>query len=245
MSCRLRWFVRTVAIVLACSQAIAQQGTVFGSLSAHEVMGRVVAMNGLRAKALYGYSSLRSYHLECHGLVRKKADMIVRANYGWPNKKDFVIVSEAGSSTIRHRVFRRLLEAELESMEQVNQQHSAITPDNYRFRLLSYQKTSVDELYVLDAQPRSKNKFMFRGRIWIDAKDFVITRVEGEPVVNPSLWIRNSHFIRTYQKVGAYWLPESTKSVTKVRIFGTAVITITYRDYQIIPTPGIRLASAL
>ena len=39
-------------------------------------MARVVQMNDLRAKALESYSSVRSYHLECHCLSHKKADMM-------------------------------------------------------------------------------------------------------------------------------------------------------------------------
>ena len=56
-------------------------------------MGRVVATNEVRAKALESYSSVRSYHLECHCLSHKKADMVVRTDYQAPNKKEFTIVS--------------------------------------------------------------------------------------------------------------------------------------------------------
>ncbi len=118
----------------------------------------------MRAKALESYSSVRSYHLECHCLSHKKADMVVRTDYQAPNKKEFTIVSESGSGTVRDRVFKKLLEAEQESMRDENQQRSAITPENYTFQLSDYEKTDTDEFYVLDAQPRSKNKFLFRGQ---------------------------------------------------------------------------------
>ena len=139
-------------------------------------MGRVVEMNDARAKALESYSSVRSYHLECHCVSHKKADMVVRTDYQAPNKKEFTIVSESGSGTVRDRVFKKLLEAEQESMREENQQRSAITPENYTFQLSDYEKTGTDEFYVLDAQPRSKNKFLFRGHIWVNAKDFAITQ---------------------------------------------------------------------
>jgi hypothetical protein len=84
--------------------------------SADEVMGRVVEMNDARAKALERYSSVRTYHLECHCVSHKKADMVVRTDYQAPNKKEFTIVSESGSGTVRDRVFKKLLEAEQESM---------------------------------------------------------------------------------------------------------------------------------
>jgi len=233
LNCQASWFLPGLALLAVCIPAVAQQSTVSAPLSADEVMRRVVEMNEHRANALESYSSIRSYHLECHCLSHKKADMVVRAEYEAPNKKVFTIVSESGSGTVRSRVFKKLLEAEQESMRDENQQRSAITPQNYTFELTDYQTIDGNGLYVLDAQPLTKNKFLFRGRIWVDAKDFAITQVEGEPAVNPSWWTVKTDFKRSYRKLGSFWLPESNESETKVRIFGSAVLTIKYGEYQI------------
>ncbi len=242
---RVRWFLRASAFLFVCFPAIAQQADVSAPLTANEVIERVAAMNELRNKALENYSSLRSYQLECHCLSHKEAVMVVRADYHAPNNKEFTIVSESGSGTIRNRVFKKLLEAEQESMREENQQRSAITPENYTFQAVDYQKTDANEFYVLDAQPRNRNKFLFRGRIWVNAKDFAITRVEGEPAQNPSWWTVKTDFTRSYQKIGDFWLPESNESETKVRILGTAVLTISYGKYQITETRGTKLALSL
>lgn len=244
MNSRVRWFLRISASLLVCLPAVAQPDNPSAPLTANEVMERVVTMNELRAKALETYSSLRSYHLECHCLSHKKADMVVRADYHAPNTKEFTIVSESGSGTVRNRVFKKLLEAEQESMREENQRRSAITPENYTFQLVDYQETDANEFYVLEAKPLTKNKFLFRGRIWVNAKDFAITRVEGEPAVNPSWWTLKTGFKRSYQKIGDFWLPESNESETKVRIFGTAVLTINYGEYQITEAPGVRTPSS-
>jgi len=126
-----------------------------------------------------------------------------------------------------------------------NQQRTAITPENYTFQAVDYQMTDADEFYVLEAKPRNKNKFLFRGRIWVNAKDFAITRVEGEPAQNPSWWTVKTDFKRSYQKIGDFWLPESNESETKVRILGTAILTISYGEYQIKDTHGSKLALSL
>jgi outer membrane lipoprotein-sorting protein len=226
-------FLPVLALLAVCIPAVAQPATVSAPFSADEVMQRVVKMNEQRANALESYSSIRSYHLECHCLSHKEADMVVRAEYEAPNKKVFTIVSESGSGTVRSRVFKKLLEAEQESMREENQQRSAITPQNYTFQLTDYQEIGGNEFYVLEARPLTKNKFLFRGRIWVDAKDFAIAQVEGEPAVNPSWWTVKTDFKRSYQKIDSFWLPESNESGTKVRIFGTAVLTIKYGEYQI------------
>ena len=43
-------------------------------------------------------------------------------------------------------------------------------------------------------------------------------------------------FTRSYQKIGSFWLPESNESETKVRILGSAVLTVKYGEYQITQT---------
>jgi hypothetical protein len=239
------WSVPTFVLLLLRFPILAQQVTVPAPLTADEVISRVVEMNQVRSKALQSYSSFRSYHLECHCISHKTADMLVRADYEAPNKKVFTIVSESGSGTIRNRAFKKLLEAEQESMQEENQQRSAITPDNYTFQLVDYEKTDADEFYVIEAQPRTKEKFLFRGRIWVDTRDFAITRVEGQPAVNPSWWTLNTDFKRSYEKVGDFWLPASNHSETKLRIFGTAVLTIEYGNYQVTKAEGVTVASSL
>lgn len=238
-----RRFVGALALVVFCLPALAQEMAASAPLTADEVMQRVVQMNELRTKAIENYSSIRTYHLESQGLSHKVADMVVRVDYKAPNTKDFTIVSESGSGTVRKRVFKKLLEAEQESLQEENQRRSAVNPENYTFRLIEYKKSGTDEFYVLEAEPRLKNKFLFQGRIWVDGTDFAITRVEGEPAVNPSWWTLKTDFQRTYKKFDRYWLPESNESTTKVRIFGTAVLTITYGEYQVTDASGEKLAS--
>ena len=93
MNSHASWLLRRLAILLVCLPAVAQQGNSSAPLTADGVMERVIAMNEARAKALENYSSLRGYHLECHCLSHKKADMVVRADYRAPNQKEFTISS--------------------------------------------------------------------------------------------------------------------------------------------------------
>jgi len=245
MNSCVRWSVPALILLFLRLPVVAQQATASVPLTADEVIRRVVDKNEERAKALESYSGLRSYHLECHCLSHKKADLVVRTDYQAPNKKEFTILSESGSGTVRDRVFKKLLEAEQESMREENQRRSAISPENYTFQLSEYQKTDTDEFYVLEAQPRTKNKFLFRGRIWVDAKDFAITRVEGEPAVNPSWWTLKTNFTRSYQKIGDFWLPKSNESETRVRMFGTAVLSVEYHDYQVTQAGTTTVVSSL
>jgi hypothetical protein len=85
--------------------------------------------------------------------------------------------------------------------------------------------------YVLDAEPKTDNPLLFRGRVWIDASDFAVIRIEGSPAKNPSFWVKKTRFVHTYTKVGELWLGASNQSETDVRMFGHSVTRIEYSDY--------------
>ena len=85
--------------------------------------------------------------------------------------------------------------------------------------------------YVLETHPKRKEKYLFRGRIWVDAEDYALVRAEGSPAKNPSFWTNSTHFVQIYQKNGPLWFPRSTQSVTDAHIFGTTDVNIEYFDY--------------
>jgi hypothetical protein len=88
-------------------------------------------------------------------------------------------------------------------------------------------------MYVLTVEPRTKDKFLDRGRIWVNAEDFAVVRLEAEPSKNPSFWTKNIAVEHVYAKVNDFWLPARNHSVTAIRLGGHADLAIDYRDYQI------------
>jgi hypothetical protein len=66
----------------------------------------------------------------------------------------------------------------------------------------------------------------------VDAEDYALARVEGEPAKNPSFWTRKVHFVQQYHKNGDYWFPLFTTSVTDARMFGTTDVRIRHFDYK-------------
>jgi hypothetical protein len=80
-------------------------------------------------------------------------------------------------------------------------------------------------------EPKTQNKYLARGKIWVDAEDYAIIRVDGKPAKSPSFWVKSVHFVHDYDKFGAFWFPVLNHSVTDVRIFGATEMTIEYFDY--------------
>ncbi len=201
-------------------------------LTAAQVAERMIQMDRWRVVALQDYTVTRRYVLD-NKRFHKHAEMVVRMTYSYPGKKEFEVLSESGSGAVRKRVFRKLMEAELEGAQEETRNQTRITPANYEFQLLGTDVHDGRPCYVIEVSPKTENKLLFRGKIWVDAQDFAVARIEGSPAKNPSFWTRKIHFEHRYQKLGPFWLAASNQSVTEVRIFGSTEVTIEYLDYQI------------
>ena len=203
-------------------------------LTAEQVVQNLVQMNLFRVRALRTYKGTRTYRVEYHGFPgARSAEMVVKVSYLSPAEKEFIVQSTAGSALIVDRVFKKLLEAEKEALDTEIQRRSALTEDNYRFTLVGYQNGPSGARYVLQVEPRTKDKFLYYGRIWVDAEDFAVVRLEAEPAKNPSFWTRKTEIEQVYIKIGDFWLPSHNHSVTAIRLGGSAELTIDYKDYEI------------
>ncbi|MEJ2007453.1 MAG: hypothetical protein P8Z30_04720 [Acidobacteriota bacterium] len=207
--------------------------TLDSPLTASQVVSRMVEMRDHRKEALRSYTSLRTYHLELHGLISLHANMEVKMTYRYPGVKDFTILSQSGSAYVRNHVFKRILKAENLNSHQSEKRHIAITPENYNFELTGYEQNDQGGFYILNVTPKVKNKYLFKGRIWVDGKSFSIVRIEGQPSETLSWWTPKVNFVYQYKKVGEFWFPASNKTITHVRIFGHSLLTIHYKDYDL------------
>jgi hypothetical protein len=203
-------------------------------LTLSQVVEKLVQKNAERAKALESYRGKRTYRIDYKGFPSAlRAEMIVEMTYAAPAKKDFKILSESGSKWIVKRVLKRLIEAEKEAQEAATRTSVELNTQNYNFTSLERQTDAGGCGYVLGIQPKVSNKFLYRGRIWVNDQDFAVCRIEGEPAKNPSIWITKTEIHHNYQKFAAFWLPVENQSVSSLRLGGRATLTITYQDYEI------------
>jgi hypothetical protein len=237
-------FVRTCAAAMglfATPLFVAQQSADVSSASAvanlglDQVLVRLQERNAQRAAALQEFEGTRVYRMQYRGFPSDRdAEMVVKVKFHAPNSKDFTVVSETGSQFVIDHIFKKLLEGEKEASRDDNRHDTALTRDNYDFQLAGFESDSAGGRYVLNLIPRTKNKFLYRGRIWVDAKDFAVVRIEGEPAKNPSFWIKKTDIAHSYKKVGDFWLPAENRTESFIRLGGKATLSIEYRDYKIV-----------
>ena len=80
---------------------------------------------------------------------------------------------------------------------------AALSPTNYRFSMVGNATENGRRLYVLAVESRAKKKLPYRGRIWVDAEDYAVVRVEARPAENPSFWIKNTEIRQLYAKTAS------------------------------------------
>jgi hypothetical protein len=204
------------------------------TLPVEEVVRNLQQRNAQRAAALSGFEGTRIYRMQYHGFPSDHdAEMQVNVTYHAPNAKQFTVVSSKGSKFIIDHVFKKLLEGEQEAANDENRRRTALSTENYDFSLAGYENSPEGGRYILGLLPKTKNRFLYRGKIWVDAKDFAVVRIEGEPGKNPSFWIKKTEIAHRYVKVNDFWLPAENHTESIIRLGGTATLSIEYRDYKI------------
>jgi outer membrane lipoprotein-sorting protein len=211
------------------------------SLPVEQIAKNLQERNAQRAAALHQFNGTRVYRMQYRGFPSDRdAEMVVNVSYRAPNSKEFVVVSQSGSKLIIDRVFKKLLEGEQEAANEENRSNTALSADNYDFTLAGYENTPDGAEYVLNLLPRTKNKYLYRGKIWVDAKDFAVVRIEGEPAKNPSFWIKKTEVRHRYVKVNDFWLPAENHTESVIRLGGRAILSIEYKDYKITSAMPVR-----
>jgi hypothetical protein len=247
-----RYFLLIAAVALCAGGTSAQVPAAIAvepkpepQLTLSQVVEKLIQKNTERAKALESYRGKRIYKLDYKGFpTALRAEMTVEMTYNAPAKKDFKILSESGSKWMLKRVLKRLVDAEKEAQEAAIRASVELNTQNYNFTSLEQRTNAGGCRYVLGIQPKVPNKFLYRGRIWVDDQDFAVCRVEGEPAKNPSIWITKTEIRHHYQKFEDFWLPVENQSVSSLRLGGRATLTITYQDYVIIAVHPVKDNSA-
>jgi hypothetical protein len=198
--------------------------------TATEIVTRMGSRDLQRQVFIEGYAGMRRYVLDNQNL-HKRAEMLVQVQGDPDGTKHFEVVSEEGWKAAHKHVLRKMLESESETSRPEMRASTKLNLENYDFELIGTEMVADRPAYVLETHPKRKEKYLFRGRIWVDAEEYALVRAEGCPAKNPSFWTKSTHFVQSYQKNGPLWFPRSTQSVTEARIFGTTDVNIEYFDY--------------
>jgi hypothetical protein len=204
------------------------------------VVDNLIRRDEERTQALRHSESTRVYRLSYRGFPSDRdAEMTVDATFDSPSSKSFKIISQSGSKLIIDRVFKRLLDSEKEAIEPEMHARMLLNRENYNIAMVGFEAPGTNASdksgqYVLAVYPKERSKYVYRGKVWVDATDFAVTRIDAEPALSPSFWTKKNEIHHEYMKVQNFWLPRRNESISYIRLGGRATLTIEYNDYHVV-----------
>jgi hypothetical protein len=180
---RLTTQVAARVLVVAGSVLLAfgQDSAPAANLSTESVVERLMTARSRQAKQLQAIDVIREYKVDYQGFGGSRhAEMQVVSSYVSPNKKDFRILSQSGSRFLLDHILSKLLETEKDY--QLDEADSDLSPRNYQFQLLGIEQVAGNPAYVLQISPKRKAKYLCRGKVWVNARDFAIASLPKIPL---------------------------------------------------------------
>jgi hypothetical protein len=181
----------------------------------------VIVTNMVRAQSQNraqhtAYEVVRNYRIFRREDSDPKSNVMALVSFLPPRLKTYKI--EESSGGIAERVVRNSLQHEVELTQDPSK--SDYSSQNYDFTLLGQEMLEGNLCYVLGMEPKRESKDLLRGKAWVDAKTFLIHRVEGQPSKGLSWWIRDVHITLMYNNVNGMWLRTATQASASVRFKG-------------------------
>jgi hypothetical protein len=135
------------------------------------------------------------------------------------------VIAEGGSSLVRSKVLRAVLDGEREVIAQGEAARASLAPSNYAF-----QPNGVDNegLANILLSPKRKERVLLSGTMFLQPDDGDLVRLQGRLAKNPSFWVRNVEIVRSYKRIEGVVVPVTLESTAHVRVFGPASLRMTY-----------------
>ena len=218
-----------LAAVVLCSVGFVFASAVPEKTDEQRVIEGIVRGQSLRFDHIEGYSRLQHYAVTTtrFGL---SADLVARIHRDRTKGKSFEVISRSGSPTIQSHVLDPLLEAEVAASHQGN--NELLTPENYSFHLTGQEQFAGRQCYVLETEPKHKDKRLLKGKIWVDAEDFGVVHVEGRPSESLSFFVGRPMIVQDFTKIADFWWVARRHSYIDNMFLGKSDLVIDYSEYQ-------------
>lgn len=156
--------------------------------------------------------------------------VVADVTYYPPDSKQYEIVNATGGGRGQH-VVRKVLDQETQMAGQWRQ--NALTEDNYKFSMLGEETLNGRRCFILGLEPRRDAKDLIEGKAWVDAENFRVRRIQGEPAKSPSFWIKKLSVTLTFGEVQGMWLQTAVHADADVRMFGKNILSERDINYRV------------
>jgi hypothetical protein len=164
------------------------------------------------------YSVIREYKFFGDDQQHAKSQVVAKVDFAPPNQKDYTIEKSSGSGQ-GEKITRKVLDHE-KQMTKGESSGATLDRENYDFQYLRCESINGRRAYVLQLLPKRNEKNLIKGFAWVDAETFHPLKVEGEPMKNPSWWVKSVKYSITFGPVADMWLQTGMRAVANVRLLG-------------------------
>jgi hypothetical protein len=196
-----------------------------------------------QANALASYSAVTVVHAELPD-TSQQGEFELQRKFEAPHTLQFTPVHYTGNGFVKNNVITRLLQSEVDHVQKDDPSLTALSLANYKFNYRGLSRVNERTVHVYQVKPHKKRPGLFKGRVYLDAHNGSLVRVEGSVVKSPSFFVKHIDFWQDYTDVQSFTLPTHIHSEAKARIVGRTIVDIVHRDYQAVPAMAARLKTA-
>jgi hypothetical protein len=160
----------------------------------------------------------------------RKGWLEVATEYSRPGGFRYETIAEGGSSYIRNKILRAVLEGERDAVTQDDAARSALVPTNYRFEPHGIDSDGLANILV---SPRRKESILVAGTLFLKPTGGDLVRLEGRLAKSPSFWVKNVDITRSYARIDGATVPVVLHSNAEIRLLGPATFHMTYSYSEI------------
>ena len=203
-------------------------------ISDPEIIRRIDAAVYERSNALARYTVKEQYDIYRNGETSPSAQMTIKTVYSYSIGKEYTVTAQSGSQLMRSVVFDKILEAERDMAKSSNREKVWVTSANYEMRP---EPGTIDlngrQCVIVDLKSRRKSPHLFNGKVWVDASDFTVLRLEGIPAQSPSVFAGQTQVVRDYARIDGFSMATHADVRSHSFLLGDTLMKIAYTDYQI------------
>ncbi len=216
------------SLVAVVSRASAQTASPVPAVEA--IVDRMAQARDENRHRFRPYIVTREYKLFGKERQNIKSQVTAEVTFVPPDSKKYAFQKSSGAG-LGGTIVGRMLESEAEIAK--NYGSTDISPSNYDFRFIREEELTGRRCYVLELNPRRKEKNLVRGNIWVDADTYLVHRTEAEPAKSLSWWVRDVRMVFLYGDVEGMWLQMASEATATVRMLGQHTIVSQDVKYNI------------
>jgi len=208
-------------------------------LTSQQIIQRIDDAVYRRFNAISGYTVQEQYNLYRNADPNPAAQETIKTTYTRSVGKEYIAIAQSGSAVLRSAVIDHVLAGEKEVNLAANREGALITSKNYD---LDPQPGIVEknsrQCILVTLKPLRKSTHLFTGKMWIDASDFTVVRLEGTPSESPSAFAGHTTVARDYIQVDGFSMATHAEAHSHSFLFGDTTLKIDYTNYKIDLAPN-------